>query len=73
MATVPELEARLEKLRAVRAAGTREVQTDGHTVIYKSDAELAAAIDDLQRQILLASGASMAHTVRVAASKGLES
>ena len=72
MATVAELQARLEVLREARASGTREVRDDRHVIVYGSDTELAAAIDDLQRQILQQSGVSMAHTVRVAASKGLE-
>lgn len=74
MATLAELQARLETLRVHRAAGTREVRlSEGRAVVYKTDAEMAAAISDLQQQILLAGGVSMVHTVRVAASKGLES
>ncbi len=72
MATVADLQAQLEALRAARAAGIRETRADGRVVVYASDSEMAAAIDDLQRQILQNSGVSMAHTVLVAASKGLE-
>jgi hypothetical protein len=72
MATVADLQAQLEALRASRAAGVRETRADGRVVVYGSDAEMAAAIADLQREILIASGASMVHTVRVASTKGLE-
>ena len=72
MATVDELTARLDALRTARAAGTSEVRFGDRAVVYKSDAEMAAAIADLQQQILSASGVSMVHTVRVTASKGLE-
>ena len=72
-ATVEELQARLEALQRARAAGTREVRTENRAVVYKSDQEMAAAAADLQNQILLTSGVSMVHTVRVASSKGLDS
>jgi hypothetical protein len=49
--TVQELQARLEDLRKVRASGLRSAGYDGHQTEYRSDAELAAAIADLERQI----------------------
>ncbi len=73
MATVEELQARLERLQRARAAGTRVVHAGEMQIEYKSDAEMAAAAADLQQQILLTSGVSMVHTVRVASSKGLDS
>jgi hypothetical protein len=72
MPTVDDVQTRLACLQQLRAAGTLRVEIDGRVVQYKSDAEMAAAIADLQRQLLMASGASMVHTVRVAATKGLE-
>ena len=71
MATVAELQARLEKLRQVRAYGHREVEWDGRRIRYASDAELAAAIVDLEQQLAAASG-SRVHTVRFSTSKGLD-
>ena len=73
MPTGQELTARLDALRQARAAGTRSVRFGDREVQYKSDSEMAAAAADLQQQILLTSGVSMVHTVRVAASKGLDS
>lgn len=51
MADLAELQTRLETLRATRAGGTAEVSYNGETIKYRSDAELAAAIRDLERQI----------------------
>lgn len=70
MATVAELQERLESLRAMRARGVRAVQQDGKRVEYSSDAELAAAIADLERQVAGGTGARV-HTIRINASKGL--
>jgi hypothetical protein len=72
LASLSELEARLETLRAARASGTSEVQTsDGRRVQYKTDEQMAAAIADLERQV-----ASMQSTpvtsILVASSKGLD-
>ena len=71
MATVADMQGRLEKLRQVRASGSREVEWDGRRVRYASDSELAAAIADLERQIAAATG-SRIHTVRFSTSKGLD-
>jgi hypothetical protein len=71
VATVAELTARLEKLRATRASGTRSVQLGERRVEYRTDAELAAAIADLERQLAGETGARL-HTIRIHASKGLE-
>jgi hypothetical protein len=70
MATTTELETRLEKLRAMRAAGTRIVEIGERRVEYRSDQELAAAIADLEHQLAGARGPRV-HTIRVHASKGL--
>ena len=74
MATVEELQAQLDALRAVRAGGEKRVRIKGpeseQEVEFKTDAELAAAILDLERQINIAQGAK-ASTVRIYSSKGL--
>lgn len=72
MATVEELTTRLEALRQARAWGVRSVRlADGRTVVYGTDVELAAAIDDLTRQIASATVAPL-HTIRLYGTKGLE-
>ena len=46
----------LTALQEARFAGLRSVSYDGTTVSYGSDAELAAAIRDLEARIAAASG-----------------
>ena len=49
--TLDDLKARHSALLAARYSGTRSVSYDGKTVTYGSDAELAAAISDIERRI----------------------
>mgnify|MGYP002628867364 CR=1 FL=1 len=49
--TLDELKLRHSALLAARYSGTRSVSYDGKTVTYGSDAELAAAIGDIERRI----------------------
>lgn len=73
MATVIELQARLDRLRQHRANGTLSVRyEDGTMITYRSDGELAAAIADLERQIAMTSGAGIS-TILVSSSKGFDS
>lgn len=51
MTTQSEITARLAKLRELRAKGVRSVSYQGETVEYRSDAEISAAIADLERQL----------------------
>lgn len=71
MATPAELRDRLENLRSIRASAEREVQFGDERVVYRSDEEIAAAIDDLERQIAAASGARPLRMVRFSTSKGI--
>jgi hypothetical protein len=71
VATLSELQQRLETLRERRASAVAETEYDGRRVAYRSDAQLAAAIADLERQIAALTTPPVT-TVRVAASKGLE-
>lgn len=71
--SLAELQEQWAALQAARASGVLRVvtQTGGvrKEVQYRSDAELAAAIGALERQMGALSGAPV-HTVRIAASKG---
>ena len=49
--TLDELKLRHSALLAARYSGTRSASYDGKTVTYGSDAELAAAIGDIERRI----------------------
>jgi hypothetical protein len=49
--TLDDLRSRHSALLAARYSGTRSVSYDGKTVTYGSDAELAAAIGDIERRI----------------------
>jgi len=49
--TLDDLKLRHGALLAARYSGTSSVSYDGKTVTYGSDAELAAAIADIERRI----------------------
>ena len=49
--TLDDLKSRYSALLAARYSGTRSVSYDGKTVTYGTDAELAAAIADVERRI----------------------
>lgn len=49
--TIDELKTHHRALLAARYSGTRSVSYDGKSVTYGSDAELAAAIADLERRM----------------------
>lgn len=55
---IDRMQALLTALQEARFAGLRSISYDGKTVSYGSDAELAAAIRDLEARIAAASGAS---------------
>lgn len=68
--TSASLEEMRDALVRARASGTRSVTySDGRRVEYKTDAEMSAAIADLDARLRLASGAS-ASTIRFSSSKG---
>lgn len=70
MPTLADLQARLDALRATRAGGALKIREGEREVQYRSDAELAAAIADLERQIA-AQSTGRVHTVRIFSSKGI--
>ena len=49
--TLDALKLRPTALLVARYSGTRSVSYDGKTVTYGTDAELAAAISDIERRI----------------------
>lgn len=65
------MQLQLEALRSARASGVRTVEFEAgngtrRKIKYRSDAELAAAIADLERRL-----GSRIHTVKLHTSKGL--
>jgi hypothetical protein len=61
----------LTALQEARYAGVRSVSYDGRTITYGSDAEIAAAIADLEARIAVASGTSRRRRWGTVATKGL--
>ena len=49
--TIDDLKAHHSTLLAARYSGTRSVSYDGKSINYGSDAEVAAAIADIERRI----------------------
>ena len=71
MATITDLRARREALSSQRASGVARVSYDGKTVDYRSIAEIARAIEALDREIAAAEGRKLIRQVRIKATKGL--
>lgn len=71
MATLADLIAMREALERARFAGTLKVKSGDDEVTYRSDAELKAAIADLNARIESASGTARVTQIRVVSSKGL--
>jgi hypothetical protein len=70
MVTVPELEARLEALKAQRDSAVARVSYDGRSVEYRGTAEINAAIADLERELHALEGQAPVRQIRVYTSKG---
>ena len=71
MVTVPELEARLEALKAQRDSAVARVSYDGRSVEYRGTAEIARAIAELERELQALQGTTLVRQIRVYTSKGL--
>jgi hypothetical protein len=71
MATIPELEARLEALKAQRDTAVARVSYDGRSVEYRGTAEIARAIAELERELQALQGSTPVRQIRVYTSKGL--
>lgn len=70
MATLTQMQERLEALLEARASGIRSVKYGDSDLEYRSDSEISAAIADLERRISMAS-AKQVSTVYITSSKGL--
>jgi hypothetical protein len=73
--TLTDLEVQLAQLRRIRVQGTRVVEFSGgngvsRRVEYRSDAELASAINDLERRIAKLNNMRISQ-VRIQSSKGV--
>ena len=71
MATVAELETRLETLKAQRDSAVARVSYDGRSVEYRGTAEIARTIAELEKELQALQGASPVRQIRVYTSKGL--
>jgi hypothetical protein len=69
--TPDDLIASRDALLAARFRGVRTVEIDGRRVTYASDAEMAAAITDLERRIAAAQEGGRKRRILTSASKGL--
>jgi hypothetical protein len=69
--TIEELIAQREVLLAARYRGMRTVEIEGKRVTYATDAEMAAAMTDLERRIAAATEGGRRRRILTSASKGL--
>jgi hypothetical protein len=69
--TIEEMTAQRDALLAARFRGVRTVEIDGRRVTYASDAEMAAAITDLERRITATQEGGRKRRILTSASKGL--
>ncbi len=69
--TEAEMTEQRDALLAARWRGVRTVEFEGRRVTYATDAEMAAAISDLERRIDAARTGGRRRIVRTTASKGL--
>jgi hypothetical protein len=69
---ITTLIARRDRLAEIRAKGIRAYEIDGRRIEYRSDAEVAAALADVERRIATLQGNRIT-TVQLYSSKGLQS
>ena len=70
MADIAALEGELALLRDIRSRGVFRARIGEEEITYRTDAELSAAISDLEARISGAQGRAV-RTVRFTSSKGL--
>ena len=66
-----DLTTRRDALLVARYRGVRTVEIEGRRITYATDAEMAAAIADLERRIKQAEAGARRRIVRTTVSKGL--
>jgi hypothetical protein len=71
MATVAELQARLEALKTQRDSPVARVSYDGRMVEYRGTAEINSAIAELERELQALQGKAPVRQIRIYTSKGL--
>lgn len=69
--TLEEMTARRDALLAARWRGVRTVEIEGRRITYATDAEMAAAIADIEQRIAETQAGARRRIVRTRASKGL--
>jgi hypothetical protein len=69
--TLEEMTTQLDALLAARFRGVRTVDMAGRRVTYATDAEMAAAITDLERRIAATQEGGRKRRILTSASKGL--
>ena len=69
MADLAQLTAWRDALMAARYQGVRTVEYDGKRITYATDSEMAAALGDLNRQII--GTTARIGVVRIQSSKGI--
>ena len=69
--TLDEMIAQRDALLASRFRGVRTVEIEGRRVTYATDAEMAAAVADLERRIAVAGTEGRRRRILTSASKGL--
>ena len=69
--TLDDLIARREALLVARFRGVRTAEIEGKRVTYATDAEMAAALSDLDRRIAVAQTGATRRIIKTTADKGL--
>jgi hypothetical protein len=69
--SLEEMTAQRDALLAARYRGVRTVEVDGRRITYATDAEMAAALADLEKRIATAESGTPRRRIFTSASKGL--
>jgi hypothetical protein len=69
--SLEEMIAQRDALLAARYRGVRTVEYDGRRITYATDAEMAAALADLEKRIAAAGSGTPRRRIFTSASKGL--
>ncbi|QNT70116.1 phage head-tail joining protein [Defluviicoccus vanus] len=66
-----EMTAQRDALLAARYRGVRTVEVEGRRITYATDAEMAAALADLEKRIAAMETGTLRRRILTSASKGL--